>query len=107
MPWTTLCQLSELIPDTGRYVEVDGYRLAVFLHDSQVHVLDDICPHAGGSLAAGPVRDGCAICPRHGWAFRLHNGQMPGSELITVTTYKVKLVPRGNDHLVQANLPMP
>ena len=107
MSWTTLCNLSDLQPDKGKYVEVDGYRLAVFLNGSQVYVIDDVCPHAGGSLAAGPVLDGCAVCPWHGWAFKLETGRMNGSELITIGTYQVRLVPRDDDQLVQANLPMP
>jgi phenylpropionate dioxygenase-like ring-hydroxylating dioxygenase large terminal subunit len=33
------------------------------------HVLSDTCAHRGGSLSAGLVKDGCVVCPYHGWAY--------------------------------------
>ncbi len=59
MPWTSLCDLDELKPDEGKYVEIDGFQLAVFLSDGKVSAMDNRCPHAGGNLAGGHVADGC------------------------------------------------
>ncbi len=33
------------------------------------HVLSDTCVHRGGSLGKGWVKDGCVVCPYHGWRF--------------------------------------
>ena len=30
MSWTSLCELNELKPGEGKYVEIDGFQLAVF-----------------------------------------------------------------------------
>ena len=78
MPWTSLCELDELEEGRGKYVEIGGFQLAVFLHAGNVYAMDNTCPHAGAPMAAGWVdRDaGCAVCPRHGWAFRLDTGEL-------------------------------
>ena len=82
MPRTTVCEMSELLEGEGKYVDIDGTPLAVFLHHGKPFVIDDLCPHAGGELSSGWVSevegDACAICPLHGWPFKLTDGQMPG-----------------------------
>lgn len=108
MAWTSLCDLDELEEGRGKYVEIDGFQLAVFLERGVVNVMDNNCPHAGGNLAAGVVRDGCAVCPWHLWAFHLHNGQLRGAPGVAVTIYKTRtLTPPGDKPaIVQADLPI-
>jgi nitrite reductase/ring-hydroxylating ferredoxin subunit len=107
MAWASLCEMDELVEGKGKYMEVGGFQLAVFLHEGQAHVMDNHCPHAGGSLAGGEVEEGCAVCPWHHWAFRLETGQLKDSPRVTVRTYKVRLLEReGKQTLVQAELPM-
>jgi nitrite reductase/ring-hydroxylating ferredoxin subunit len=108
MAWTSLCELPELREDEGKYFEIDGFRLAVFLHQGKVYVLDNECPHAGGSLAGGWVDEGCAVCPWHDWAFRLTDGQLRDTPGVMVKAYQTRMYARpGQGTLVQADLPMP
>ena len=106
MGWTSLCDVSELEADKGKYVEIGGFQLAVFLHAGQVYVLDNYCPHAGGNLAGGFVKDGCAVCPWHYWAFRLENGALRDSPGVTVSTYPTRIFQHQGRGLVQADLPI-
>lgn len=107
MAWTSLCDLDELSEGKGKYVEVGGFQLAVFLDGGRVFVLDNYCPHAGGNLAAGHVEHGCAVCPWHRWPFHLENGQLRDVPGVAVTTYKTRLHEReGKPPLVQADLPI-
>lgn len=106
MSWISLCEFDELQEDRGRYVEIDGFQLAVFKHDGAVHVMDNYCPHAGGNLAGGVIEDGCAVCPWHFWSFRIDNGQLRDSPGVAVTTYKTRLHEFGGKKLVQADLPV-
>lgn len=106
MAWTTLCEKGELIEGRGLYVEVDGFRLAVFLHNGQPHAIDNTCPHANGNLADGFIDDGCAVCPLHYWAFRLDNGQLRESPGVAITVYSLRIHEFQGKTLVQADLPM-
>jgi len=111
MAWTSLCDVDELIPDQGKYVEIDGFQLAVFLHGGKVFVMDNLCPHAGGSMAGGWVEDGCAVCPWHAWAFKLDTGELHDGGAfgggVMIRTYPVRMFSReGKPDLVQADLPM-
>ena len=70
-----LVRADELPRDgTGRVVEVAGQRLAVFWIDGAPHVIDDECPHEGGSLGQGVVLAGDVTCPWHGSRFRMSDG---------------------------------
>jgi nitrite reductase (NADH) small subunit/3-phenylpropionate/trans-cinnamate dioxygenase ferredoxin subunit len=107
MAWTSLCELSELEEGKGRYAEIDGFQLAVFLSQGKVFVMDNFCPHAGGNLAGGMVEEGCAVCPWHYWPFRLETGELRDSPGVSVKTYQTRLLERaGQATLVQADLPI-
>jgi nitrite reductase/ring-hydroxylating ferredoxin subunit len=107
MSWTTLCELTEIEEGKGKYVEIDGFQLAVFLDRGNVFVTDNTCPHAGGTLAGGYVEEGCAVCPWHYWAFRLDNGQLRDMPGCNIVTYKTRLHEHQGKQFVQADLPMP
>lgn len=107
MSWVSLCKLDELKEGKGHYVEVDGFKLAVFLDQGQPYVMDNRCPHAGGSMAGGMVEGGCAVCPWHYWKFRLENGELHDRPLVKLRTYPIRLLHReGMPTLVQAELPI-
>jgi nitrite reductase (NADH) small subunit/3-phenylpropionate/trans-cinnamate dioxygenase ferredoxin subunit len=108
MSWASLCELQELTEGAGRYVEIGGYQLAVFLVDGKVFVIDNYCPHAGGDLSGGFVEDGFAVCPWHYWQFKLENGQLRDSPNCKIGHYVTRLLEReGKPTLVQAELPTP
>lgn len=95
--WIDVCA-TEQIPSTGGlYVPFQGRGLAVFrLGSGQVQVMDDSCPHAGGSLSAGGLEevDGrlCVICPWHGWPFDARGGQCPDNPVYQTRMYPVRVV---------------
>lgn len=108
MAWTSLCEITELTEGRGRYVEIEGFQLAVFLDAGKISVLDNTCPHAGGSLASGIVQSGCAVCPWHNWKFQLDSGQLASNPAVKVHRYPVRILSREHyPDLVQADLPMP
>jgi nitrite reductase (NADH) small subunit/3-phenylpropionate/trans-cinnamate dioxygenase ferredoxin subunit len=108
MAWISLCDLAELEEGQGKYVEIDGFQLAVFLNAGTVYATDNYCPHAGGNLAGGDIEDGCVVCPWHAWAFRLENGQLRDSPGVTIKTYKTRVIQPSGDRpkLIQADLPI-
>ena len=107
MGWTSLCDIDELEEGRGKYVEIGGFQLAVFLHLGRPYVIDNACPHAGGNLSGGEIEDGCVLCPWHYWAFRLDNGQLRDMPGVAIDTYPTRLYEReGKPSLVQADLPI-
>ena len=92
MSWQPICKLSELQPARGKYVEVRRACLAIFLHEDRVFAMDNACPHAGANLAGGFIEEGCVVCPKHNWSFRLEDGQLRDSPGVNVQTYPVRVV---------------
>jgi nitrite reductase/ring-hydroxylating ferredoxin subunit len=52
----------------------NGRRYAVFAVGGELEVTDAACPHNGGPLARGIVRDGVVTCPWHWYRFELESG---------------------------------
>lgn len=78
----------------GQSAEVvaNGRIFAIFHVDGAFHVLDGICPHAGGPLGQGTL-NGCVVtCPWHGWQFDVTSGQHLLSDTIQQETYDVQIV---------------
>ena len=48
---------------------------AVFVDGDDLYVTDGACPHNGGPLAEGLVRDGVVTCPWHWYAYELATGR--------------------------------
>src|ERR1700722_17484734 len=108
MAWISLCELNELTEGEGKFVETEGFELAVFLSGGTAYALDNTCPHAGGPLSGGTVDGGCAVCPWHQWRFELATGVLQEASHISVSAYKTRLFKReGKPALVQADLPVP
>jgi len=67
--------LDELIEGRGRCVEAGAYSLAIFRQGNQVFALENSCPHRGGPLCEGDVKEGVVYCPLHAWGFDLRSGR--------------------------------
>jgi nitrite reductase/ring-hydroxylating ferredoxin subunit len=74
-PAVTLVPLG---PSRGRrswVIRHNGRRYAVFDIDGEIEVTDAACPHNGGPLARGVIRDGVVTCPWHWYRFELATGR--------------------------------
>ena len=87
------------IPDGGAVtVRGPGKMIAVFREGDQVYAIDDMCPHAGASLAGGFVENGIVTFPWHYWRFRLSDGAWADNPRICIGSYPVQVV-AGEVHL--------
>lgn len=66
----------------------NGRRYAVFDTGGELEVTDARCPHNGGPLTDGVVRDGAVICPWHWYCFDLRTG-----ECRTAAGYRLRKYP--------------
>ena len=75
MAAVALIEVASVPPGNSAEVVANGRIFAVFNVDGILHVLDGICPHAGGPLGKGPLRGNIVTCPWHGWQFDVRDGQ--------------------------------
>jgi nitrite reductase/ring-hydroxylating ferredoxin subunit len=66
---------SVLGPNSMEIVEAAGRKILLAKFNGKIFALDNICPHLGGSLGHGILRNGTVICPLHHWTFSLETGK--------------------------------
>ncbi|MDF1753468.1 MAG: Rieske 2Fe-2S domain-containing protein [Verrucomicrobiales bacterium] len=88
-----IAKVDEIEEGKGRPFVMGEHRIALVRHEGVLYGVDDVCPHADASLAFGPVKDGCIICPWHYAEFKLETGEaMSGPVARGIRTYEVKEV---------------
>ncbi len=91
MNFKKVANVSELAPDEGIEVEVDGESIAVFFHNNQYYAIENSCPHKQGPLCDGELDKGHVTCPLHDWKFCLRTGACETKPSFNVQTYEVKI----------------
>ena len=86
-----VCSLAELEAASAVAVDVGDLRIAVFLHGGGIYALSETCPHRGGPLHLGRVRNGIVQCPWHLWQFDLASGCSPVNPVSRVPSYPVRV----------------
>ena len=89
--FVTLAKLADLVPGSRKLVHVDGRDIALFNVEGTIYAVDDTCPHAGASLAAGRLQGRTIYCRSHGLRFDLATGQMPGVADVCIASYPVSI----------------
>ncbi|MDQ3733317.1 MAG: Rieske 2Fe-2S domain-containing protein [Actinomycetota bacterium] len=84
----SLVALGDPAGRTAWTITHDGREFAVFLVDGAVRVTDARCPHNGGPLVEGTIREGTVVCPWHWYRFDLASGVC-----LTTTRYDLSCYP--------------
>jgi nitrite reductase/ring-hydroxylating ferredoxin subunit/DMSO/TMAO reductase YedYZ heme-binding membrane subunit len=92
------CLVTEVPEGRAAIRSVGGERVAVFRHEGTLSALSNVCQHQNGPLGEGRVINGCAVCPWHGYEYRLESGSSPPPFTEKVPTFR--LVVRGTRVLV-------
>ncbi len=91
--FVTVARVSDVPPGTGRTVEVHGTWIALFNVNGTFYAIDNACPHAGGPLGEGTLREnGVVECPWHGWRFDVTTGQRVGNPNFEAPCCAVRIV---------------
>ena len=75
-------------PAAGRY---RGKAMAVFNENGRHYILNYICPHSGGPIGEGTIKDGIVTCPFHGWSYQADTGLPQASAEHSISAYEVKV----------------
>jgi nitrite reductase (NADH) small subunit len=70
-------------------VEHEGRAYAVFCHEGSLVVTDAGCPHRGGPLGDGLIRDGAIVCPWHWYTYDLDTGRCRTTKQYRLAIYPV------------------
>ena len=72
--YTAVARVSDIAPETGRTVAVNGVAIAVFNLSGTFFAIDDACTHEDAPLGEGDVRGTRVICPYHDWVYDIQTG---------------------------------
>lgn len=77
---TPVCRVEELQRNGVIHKQLDnGLEVAVVaLADGTFVAFENWCPHKGGPLAFGKIKNGIVTCPWHGFRFDLRTGKAVG-----------------------------
>jgi len=85
-----VCNAGDLTTGAGYSAAVRGKQLALFRHaDGRIFAVDAQCPHAGGPLEEGAMKNCEVICPLHDYRFDLITGRCSTDPGLTLETYPV------------------
>lgn len=96
-----MAAMSKLIPliatkdiPEGTSVEcvAEGRIFAAYQVDGEFHVIDGICPHAGGPLGKGILSGSIVTCPWHGWQFDVQTGAHCLNERLCQQKFQTEVV---------------
>jgi len=61
--YVKVAKASELEPNHGKLVEVQGKKITLFNVDGKLHAIDNTCTHRGGPLSEGSSRVTRSLAP--------------------------------------------
>lgn len=104
MAFTRVATLDEIPEGRGLRVSLGDLELGIYRIGAELFAMDDVCPHAGSSLADGFVQGTCVTCAAHFWEFDLRTGLPPDANAgERLARYPVEL--RGGDVFVDPAAP--
>jgi nitrite reductase/ring-hydroxylating ferredoxin subunit len=74
--YVAVAREADLPPGSSCTVDVEGQAVALVNAGGTICAVEDTCPHAGASLAAGAVDGWRLECPLHGATFDLRSGEV-------------------------------
>ena len=85
-----VCDINDLKTGVGYSAGVKGKQLALFLHkDGRIFAVDAECPHAGGPIDEGTLKNCEVTCPLHDYKFDLISGRCSTDPGLSLQTYPV------------------
>jgi len=90
--WIDAGEAATIPPGRSRVITLPGgVQVAIFRDGDAYYALNHLCAHQNGPLGEGKVRDGCVICPWHGYEYRLRDGRAPPPFTERVAVYELRL----------------
>ncbi len=92
MPYIdTTFKLEDVPVGESRCVTLGDVQVGLFHDRDGLFAINDSCPHRGGPLHDGFVKEGVVTCPWHQWQFQLDDGVCRNIPKVRITTYPVEV----------------
>ena len=101
VPFRKVAALAQVPDESVLEVTVGAQPYAICRTRDSIFALDGICPHRGGPLGQGTIREGRVVCPFHLWEFDCRTGEYDLDPRQRVATYEVKV--ENGDIFLQAH----
>ncbi|TDQ11952.1 Rieske (2Fe-2S) protein [Pedobacter metabolipauper] len=90
-------KIEEKIPDHDFVLQVTvrGKKLCLVKNEGEFYLVQNSCPHAGGTLSGGWCKNGHLICPVHRWEYSLKTGRGAEGQGDYIDRYPVEIRPDG------------
>lgn len=85
------CNVDAIEESRARIVTVAGERVAIFRYGGRLSAISNVCQHQNGPLGEGRIRDGCVVCPWHGYQYDPASGRAPTPFAERVPTFDLLL----------------
>lgn len=100
-----VAKTSDVHPGEGKLVRpaagrLRGKAMALFNDAGKFYAMNYICPHSGGPLGEGTIKEGIVTCPFHGWSYFAETGLPNSASDHTIAVYELKI--EGDNILVGA-----
>ncbi|HXG08097.1 MAG TPA: Rieske 2Fe-2S domain-containing protein [Nitrososphaera sp.] len=96
MAFVKVAQVGEIRENSGKEININGVRVALFYANGRYYAIEALCRHQDGSLAPGKIDGEVVECPLHFWHYNIRTGELLDYlSGVKLTTYKVDV--RGND----------
>ena len=90
--FVTVAKVGSIPEGEGATFTLGDRLVAVFYHNGKYSAIDDLCPHMGASLGAGPVdEEGKVSCPWHAWRFDICDGTWCDNPRLKIDAYEVRV----------------
>lgn len=88
-----LANINDIPEEEGIVVmSVTRGEVALFKVNGTIYALENECPHAGGPLGEGEVKECIVTCPWHGWEFHIQSGKCLNAPDSPVKTIPITLI---------------
>ncbi len=74
-----VCYVDELTENKSKRFSGEDFDIALFNYKGGIFAVDNVCPHQHrAEIYQGEIKNGCVVCPAHGWKFDLRTGNKVG-----------------------------
>ncbi|KAA2279282.1 MAG: Rieske (2Fe-2S) protein [Candidatus Nitrosocosmicus sp.] len=92
MTWIKVASVKDVKEGSGKELNVNGQRIALFVSKQKYYAIEALCRHQDGSLAPGKVVGEIVECPLHFWHYNIRTGELLDyMEGVKLTTYPVEV----------------